>query len=129
MPFCQKCGSPIAEGNLYCTQCGKPVSSGAAAPENNTFSAPLKSDNPNENIRFFVPYSNPYGLASYYLGMASLIPFLGIFTGIAAVISGIIGLVKAQKNPQIRGKIHAWAGILLGFFFALLYSLLSAHFI
>ena len=34
--------------------------------------------------------------------------------GIAAVLCGIFGLIKRQQQPQVRGAIHAWIGIVLG---------------
>ena len=57
---------------------------------------------------------NPAALASYYIGLASIIPLLGIFTGIAAVVLGIMGLKRYHAEPWRRGRIHSYAGILLG---------------
>lgn len=123
MPYCQKCGCLIPEANIFCNQCGHAVNSNPP-PASETLTSPLSSSDPNETIRFFVPYTNPYGVISYYLGLSALLPFLGIPLGIAAVILGMIGLVKAQKNPHIRGKYHAWAGIILGELFASFYLIL-----
>src|SRR5262245_35885357 len=61
-----------------------------------------------------IPYKNPAALIAYYLGIFSIIPFLGLFLGIPAVILGIIGLVQRRKHPVIRGAIHAWIGIVVG---------------
>lgn len=61
-----------------------------------------------------IPYKNVPALVSYYLGVFSLIPCFAIPLGLAAVILGIIGLVKYKKHPQIRGVVHALVGLILG---------------
>jgi hypothetical protein len=61
-----------------------------------------------------IPYKNPSALTSYYLGVASLIPCLGLITGIIALVLGIKGLKRAKAEPWVRGKVHAWVGIILG---------------
>ena len=61
-----------------------------------------------------IPYKNPAALIAYYCGIFSLIPLLGLFVGIPAVILGVIGLRKRKANPVIKGAVHAWIGIGLG---------------
>ncbi|MFB3890405.1 MAG: hypothetical protein ACE15C_00125 [Phycisphaerae bacterium] len=68
-------------------------------------------DNPFARL---VPYKNAPALLAYYFGVFSAIPVLGIPLAIAAIVLGIIGLVKASRRPEIRGKAHAWAGIITG---------------
>jgi len=60
----------------------------------------------------FIPYRNTAALAAYYLGIFSLL--LGMFLGIPAIVLGILGLAKANREPRVRGKAHAWTGIILG---------------
>ncbi|MEZ5301598.1 MAG: hypothetical protein R3F11_13250 [Verrucomicrobiales bacterium] len=69
-----------------------------------------------------IPYKNPPALWAYYLAVFSLIPFLGFFTGVAAVILGLKGLRRYKENPMARGVVHAWIGIIGGGVFALLYG-------
>jgi len=59
---------------------------------------------------------------AYYLGLASLIPCLGFFLGIASFVLGIIGLRKRAKNPAVKGSVHAWIGIVLGGLMALVWG-------
>ena len=66
-----------------------------------------------------IPVHNSKALIAYYLGVFSLIPCA--FIGIAAFILGLQGLRDANARPEIRGKTHAWVGIIAGGFFALLY--------
>jgi len=61
-----------------------------------------------------IPYKNPHALVAYYLGIFSLIPFLGFILGCVAVPLGISGLRKRKKHPAIRGAVHAWIGIVFG---------------
>lgn len=61
-----------------------------------------------------IPYKNAPALISYYLGIFSLVPCLGLIAAIPAVILGVIGLQKVRQNPVIKGTVHAWIGIVLG---------------
>ncbi|MCW3053685.1 MAG: hypothetical protein JWN14_2855 [Chthonomonadales bacterium] len=75
-------------------------------------------------IDTFVPMGNPKALTAYYLGIFSFIPLLGIFLGIAAFVLGLQGLKAAKQTPEIKGKTHAWIGIVIGGFFGFGYILL-----
>ena len=61
-----------------------------------------------------VPYRNGAALASYYCGVFGLIPGLGLLLSPIAFILGIIGFIKARKDPKARGTGHAITGIILG---------------
>lgn len=63
-----------------------------------------------------IPYKNPHALIAYYLGIFSLFPLIGMPLGIAAIILGIIGLRKRNRNPVIKGSAHAIIGIVGGVF-------------
>ena len=67
-----------------------------------------------------VPYKNPKALIAYYLGVFSIIPGLGI----AAFILGILGLRYAKANPEAKGVVHAWIGIIVGGLFGFGYLVL-----
>lgn len=62
-----------------------------------------------------IPYKNLPALIGYYLGIFGLFPLIGILLAIPAFILGIIGLRKRKRNPIIKGSVHAWIGIVLGF--------------
>lgn len=74
-----------------------------------------------ENI---VPYRNVQALTAYYLGVFSIIPFLGIPLGVVAVILGIAGLKMADAHPERGGRAHAWTGIIAGGVFSVMYMLI-----
>jgi hypothetical protein len=79
---------------------------------------------PESVVETFVPTRNPQALASYYLGLFSLFPCLGFPLGVAAVYCGVKGLRLARAHPEVRGKVHAWVGVICGSLFGLFNFLL-----
>lgn len=71
-----------------------------------------------------IPSRNGPALAAYYLGIFSFIPFLGILLGIPAFFLGLAGLKRLKRFPEVKGKVHAWIGILVGGLFGFGYLLL-----
>ena len=80
-------------------------------------------------VSTIIPYKNGFALASYYLGVFSIIPCIGLALGIAALIFGILGLKAAKRNPQAKGKAHAIVGIVLGTIFGLLWIAVAVIFV
>ena len=73
----------------------------------------VNSSNQISAVETLVPYKNKNALIGYYLGVASIVPFLGAIFFIPAYAFSIIGLIAVNKNPLIRGKVHAIVGITL----------------
>jgi hypothetical protein len=69
-----------------------------------------------------IPYKNPKALIAYYLGIFSGLPLIGLPFGIAAFILGILGLRDRNRNPVIKGSIHAGIGIGCGGIFTLVWT-------
>jgi len=69
-----------------------------------------------------IPYKNAPALLAYYLGVFSLVPCLGFFVAVPAVVLGIVGLRNAKRNPVVRGQVHAWIGIIAGSIFSLVWG-------
>lgn len=103
----------------------------AARPESgNPFASPLGEPGPaavatgtptsEGAIETLIPVKNGPALASYYLGLFSLFPLLGFFLAVPAVFLGISGLHRARENPAVRGRVHAWVGLICGSLFGLL---------
>ena len=61
-----------------------------------------------------IPTGNPPALIGYYLCVASLIPLVGILTGLPAIILGGVGISKAKANSSAGGMGHAITAIVLG---------------
>ena len=51
-----------------------------------------------------------WAVAAGYLGLLSLIPFVGI----AAIACGVLGLRQLAAEPELGGRGRAWFGIALG---------------
>jgi hypothetical protein len=65
-----------------------------------------------------IPFRNGLALGAYYCGVFGLISCFifgvgGLF-GIIPIVLGILGLMKASKDPEAHGRVHAWVGIGLG---------------
>ena len=67
-----------------------------------------------DNTGGVIPFKNPNALASYYIGLFSLLPVLSYVMGPAAIILGVKGLKYAKQYPVVKGQVHAWVGILCG---------------
>jgi hypothetical protein len=65
-------------------------------------------------LNVIIPFKNVRALVAYYLGVFSLIPFLGIPLGLAGFTLGILGLKFRRQHPTAGGVVHAWIGIILG---------------
>ncbi|HTS71309.1 MAG TPA: DUF4190 domain-containing protein [Terriglobia bacterium] len=114
--YCPKCGTENHDNNFKCTRCGE-ILHPTGPP------VVITSD---DTLGGMIPSKNGPALVAYYLGVFSAIPVLGIPMGIAAFILGMKGLRKAREHPEVKGKVHAWVGIVTGGLFALLYLLLIA---
>ena len=86
-------------------------------PDEPSAPAPPTSSDP---IASVVPYKNPPALISYYLGLFSIFPVLGLFLGLAALVLGTKGAKMAREHPESKGKVHAGIGIGCGLFGLLL---------
>ncbi|MHC4989344.1 MAG: hypothetical protein ACYTGC_00045 [Planctomycetota bacterium] len=72
------------------------------------------SDKDSSKTPALIPYRNGPALLGYYAGVVSLVPFLSFLLGPAALVLGIVGIVKARREPHVRGMAHAIAAIALG---------------
>jgi hypothetical protein len=119
---CSVCRAEIPNYSTVCPKCGDdPQANPYQAPSSATAAkaADNDADDPTEGM---IPYKNPKALISYYLGIFSCIPFFGLFLAIPALALGILGLRDNNRNPAIKGRIHAGIGIGCGAFCMLLWG-------
>lgn len=76
--------------------------------------SPVTESQTAQDLQTLIPYKNKPALIGYYLGILGLVPILGFPCAVVALILGIKGLQNRAANPQVRGAVHAWIGILLG---------------
>jgi hypothetical protein len=84
----------------------------SAPPTRNT--GLVETDTPTSGIETLIPTRNSAALIGYYLGVFSLIPFLGLPLGLIAIVLGIVGFRAARRKPKIKGTAHAIVAIVLG---------------
>lgn len=68
-----------------------------------------------------IPYKNPNALMAYYAAVFALIPGPGLVLGPIAFFLGLAGLRYYRQYPVVKGKVHAWIGIIGGAGCCLLY--------
>ena len=119
---CSACQTEIPNYSTVCPKCGE-------SPQANPYHAPAvanvaKSTDNSEGDATggIIPYKNPKALIAYYLGIFSGFPVIGFFLAIPALVLGIMGLRDRNRNPAIKGSVHAGIGIGCGAFFMLLWG-------
>ena len=120
-PNCPRCGAPNLTYLQQCPHCGTSLLAAWPPPPGGYVQPypgyPPPSDN---TLGGLIPTKNGNALTSYYLGIFSIIPCLAIPMGIAAVVLGLRGLKLYKEHPEVRGRTHAWVGIVTGGLFALI---------
>jgi hypothetical protein len=62
-----------------------------------------------------IPLNNPKALIAYYTGIfLSPCCIVGLPLGLVPLLFGIQGLRDRSRNPEIKGSVHAWIGVVLG---------------
>jgi hypothetical protein len=66
-------------------------------------------------VATWIPFDNPPACAAYFCGLLGLIPVLGLVLGPLAIIFGIFGLRRHDRDPAVRGRGHSLVvGIWMG---------------
>lgn len=121
-PFCARCGAPNDAGLAQCPHCGQSLLVAAWPPPPGSYPHPqgYPPQPAASGLEAMIPTRNPSALTAYYLGIFSIIPCFAIPMGIAAVVLGLRGLKLFKEHPEVRGRTHAWVGIIAGGLFALI---------
>ncbi len=107
---CPVCGEAIAASARKCRFCGEEFGS-------------VKKEEEGDSTGGLIPYKNAPALIAYYCGLFSIFPCFPL--GWVAFIMGIKGLNKVKKEPQVRGTVHAWIGIIMGGLFGSIWTLVT----
>ncbi len=122
---CRACSADVDASEFLCSACGAPV---IEDQNRSTDSYPLKLTKgrsaEGDKTGGIIPYKNRKALIGYYLGVFSAIPLPEISCpiGLVALILGTLGLRDRNRNPAIKGSLHALVGILGGGGFAILWG-------
>ena len=103
--YCTVCGAANNDVNRFCMKCGAGLQG---------LPRPVMADTTDYSLGGLIPYRNSNALISYYVGLFSFFPFVGLIMGIVAIVLGVRGLKLAGAQPEVKGKTHAWVGIILG---------------
>jgi len=77
---------------------------------------PLPYRLPDVTLKHYSTITNRPAHLSYFFGIFGLVPLVGLPLSVAAIILGIIGLVKVKRNPAPGANMRALVGMLLGVF-------------
>ncbi|MBM3498656.1 MAG: hypothetical protein FJX74_08275 [Armatimonadetes bacterium] len=100
---CSHCGSSLPDPNAQCEACAVRA----------RMAQRRATDQPDATERM-IPYRNPAALVAYYVGIAGIIPCVGLICAAISIPAGIMGLQAARDQPRRRGTAHAWVGIIVG---------------
>ncbi len=105
--FCSQCGEKNPDDGKFCSKCGealvatKAPKAPAAAPE----AAPAPRAAAGEK-------TSGMAIAALVMGIAAFVVFGPL--AVLAIIFGAIGISQANKDPSLKGKGMAKAGLVLG---------------
>lgn len=119
---CSACQTDVQEGAPFCSKCGADLQSNPYATPTARQNRPTANPNDVDATGGIIPYKNPKALIAYYLGIFSGFPIVGFFLAVPALVLGIMGLRDRNRNPAIKGSVHAGIGIGCGAIFTLLWG-------
>lgn len=128
---CPKCGFVMSDFDVECPRCkrmgenaGKQAPPAAVPPPPPPVGPPPVSA-VDEAFTTIIPVRNGAALTAYYLGLFSLLPLLGTAMAVIAIVLGVKGLKAVAANPSVKGKGHAWVGIICGALFGLISTFIT----
>jgi hypothetical protein len=107
--YCTKCGAQNPDDGKFCQKCGAALAQ-APAPPPPPATAPQPAAAPSQPPAVTTRTSG-LAVASLVLGIVGI--FLN-FLSILAIIFGGVAIAQTSKNPNLKGKGMAIAGLILG---------------
>ena len=103
--FCSQCGEKNPDDARFCSKCGAALAA-AEAP------APAAAPAPPPSAVARGTRTNGMSIAALILGILGIISFWPL--SILAIIFGAIGISQINKDPSLKGKGMAVAGLVMG---------------
>jgi hypothetical protein len=108
---------PLSMGVANCSNCGATVGtlfSETGAPA--VGARGRRSSEINESINFYdrVEKAKEWANNSLILGLASFFPLVGFFTGVAAIVLGLMAVRTLKAHNVEDGRGSATAGLVIG---------------
>jgi hypothetical protein len=119
---CFACRAENQDYSTVCSQCGADLRANPYEAPTTGRARPVHNRDEGDATGGIIPYKNPKALIAYYLGIFSGFPVIGFFFAVPALVLGIMGLRDRNRNPVIKGSIHAGIGIGCGAIFTLLWG-------
>ena len=101
--YCPKCGQQNADENKFCLKCGEAlIKTASVAQETPTPQRPVEAE---------APRNSGLAVASLVLG---IVGFFFNLLAVLAIIFGAVAIGQITKNPELKGRGMAIAGLVLG---------------
>jgi hypothetical protein len=126
---CPFCGKRIQSASFKCMFCGEYLSH-VAGWSGGDGSVPVPEVGaPPKSSRLVPEGYSGWAVATGFLGMLALVPYVGLLFGLLAVASAPIAFRRLNRDPHLLGKRRVIVGLILGAIGALYNVFVVAYYV